>query len=67
MHGCQILKDKGYNVTQWALDNEVIIENNLFRTNPYKDYLQVIDRRAEFLAKAHANFNPELDKLKLRI
>lgn len=67
MHGCYILRDKGYNVYQYVIENQIIIENNLFRFNPYKDYIVNIDRRQEFLANAHVNFNPELEKLKLRI
>lgn len=67
MAGCQIMKDKGYQVSQYVLENEVIIENNKFRYNPYKDYVVSIDKRQEFLAQAHANFVPELEKLKSRI
>lgn len=78
--GCYILKQKDdnlrrdnwlarpfYNPMQFIIENEVIIENNKFRFNPYKDYLVTIDKREEFLAQAHANFNPELEKFKSRI
>ena len=67
MFGSQLLKNAGYDVKQHVLENEVIIENNKFRFNPYKKYLSIIDKKAEFLSKAHLNFNPELEKLKLRI
>lgn len=67
MHCAQAMKDKGMNVNQYVIENEVIIENNKFRFNPYKDYLVSIDKREEFLAQAHANFLPELEKFKSRI
>jgi len=67
LYGCYILREKGHQVNQYVIENEVIIENNFYRTNPYRDLIHSIDRRAEFLANAHANFNPELEKLKLRI
>lgn len=67
MTGCQLMKQKGYDVKQFVIINELIIENNLFRTNPYKDYLVTIDRRDEFLAQAHAAFPLELIKLHERI
>lgn len=66
MAGCQILKDNGYLVKQYVI-NQIIIENNKFRYNPYKDYIVSIDKKEEFLAKAHVNFQPELQKLYDRI
>lgn len=66
-HGCTIMKEKGYKIQQYLLGDEVIIENNLFRFNPYKAYLHTIDRRQEFLIRADANFIPELRKLVTRL
>lgn len=59
---CQLLKNKGVNVKQYILENEIIIENNKYRCNPYKNYLKSIDRRDEFLKQAHHNFNIEIQK-----
>jgi hypothetical protein len=59
---CTILKSKGVKVQQYVLDGEIIIENNKYRYNPYKDYLVSIDKREEFLAKAHSNYYTELQK-----
>jgi hypothetical protein len=62
MTACSILKQKGYNINQWVINGEIIIENNKFRFNPYQDYLVNIDRKKEFLEQAHLNFNLELQK-----
>jgi hypothetical protein len=62
MTACSILKQKGYNINQWVINGEVIIENNKFRYNPYQDYLITINRKDEFLNQAHSNFNLELQK-----
>jgi len=63
MMGCQILKDKGYDVRQYVIENEIIIENNKFRDNPYSNLLHTVDKKKEFLAQAESNFQPELQKL----
>jgi hypothetical protein len=62
MMACQMLKNKGVDIQQYVLRNEIIIENNKFRSNPYKDYITAIDRRKEFIAKAESNFSIELLK-----
>lgn len=66
-NGCQLLKNKAYNVRQFVLENEVIIENNKFRFNPYKSVIESIDRRECYLKHAHSNFAIELNKLNERI
>lgn len=63
MAGFQMLQSKGYDITQWVLGNETIIENNLLRYNPYRDYLDNMDRREEFLNNAKGNFDKEVKKL----
>ncbi len=62
MNACLILKSKGYNIQQYVLQNEIIIENNKFRFNPYENYLTVIDKREEFKNQANNSFNLELQK-----
>lgn len=62
MMACLKLKFKGHNIQQYTLQNEIIIENNKFRFNPYQNYLTTIDRREEFKNQANNNFNLELQK-----
>jgi hypothetical protein len=62
MMACLKLKSKGHNIQQYTLQNEIIIENNKFRFNPYQNYLTNIDKREEFKNQAHNNFNLELQK-----
>lgn len=42
---------------QYVIKNEVIIENNKFRYNPYKDYVTSVNRKEEFIKIAQDNFN----------
>lgn len=58
----QIMKQKGINVNQFVLENEIIVEDHLFRFNPYKNYLSIIDKREEFKQIAHSNFQNEINK-----
>jgi len=62
MYCSQIMRQKGINVNQFILENEIIVEDHLFRFNPYKDYLSIIDKREEFKQIAHANFQNEINK-----
>ena len=45
-------------VSQYVITNEVIIENNLYRSNPYREYLHSIDKREEYKKIANDNFEP---------
>lgn len=58
----QIMKQKGININQFVLENEIIVEDHLFRFNPYKNYLSIIDKREEFKQIAHSNFQNEINK-----
>jgi hypothetical protein len=58
----QIMKQKGMNVIQFVLENEIIVGDDLFRFNPYKNYLSIIDKREEFKQMAHKNFQNEINK-----
>ena len=51
------------NPIQYIMVNEVIIENNLFRFNPYQEYLHTIDTREEYKKIANDNFNPCVNKV----
>ena len=43
-------------------NNEIIVEDHLFRFNPYKNYLQTINKQEEFKKIAHENFEKEIIK-----
>ena len=59
---CQYMKLHDNDVNQYVIKNEIIIENNKFRFNPYKDYLSNIHMRSKFSQRAADNFNPECVK-----
>ena len=58
---CEHGKTKNFNASQYVLVNEVIIENNKFRYNYYKDYIHNINRKDEFMKIAHTNFVPSIN------
>jgi hypothetical protein len=58
----EMLRQNGTTITQYILKNEVVVEDQLFRFNPYKNYLKIIDRREEFKKIAQENFQNELIK-----
>jgi hypothetical protein len=53
---CEHGKNKNFNVSQYVLTNEIIIENNKFRYNYYKDYIHSINKKEEFIKIAQDNF-----------
>lgn len=55
--------EKKFKASQYVISNEVIIENNKFRFNPYKEYLHNIDRREEFKQISISNFNSSIIKI----
>jgi hypothetical protein len=55
-----MLKQKGLDVTQYILENEIIVEDHLYRFNPYKNYLSTINKQEEFKKIAYENFEKEL-------
>ena len=57
---CEIIKQKGYNIQQYVLENSVVIENFKYRWNPYKDYLSLIDKQSEFRQIAESNLSKEI-------
>jgi hypothetical protein len=59
---CDIMKQKGYNVQQYVLENSIVIENFKYRWNPYKNYLSLIDKQNEFRKQAEDNLNKELQE-----
>jgi hypothetical protein len=58
----QIMRQKGMSVRQFILENEIIVEDQLFRFNPYKQHLETINKQEEFKRNAHANFEAEVIK-----
>jgi hypothetical protein len=62
MYCSYIMKQKGLDIKQYILENEIIVEDHLFRFNPYKDYLTIINKQEEFKKIAHENFQKEIIK-----
>jgi hypothetical protein len=62
MYCSNLMYNKGLGVLQYVLENEVIVEDHLFRFNPYKDYLTVINKQEEFKKIANFYFKEELIK-----
>jgi hypothetical protein len=57
-----MLKQKGHSISQFVLENLIIGENHLYRTNnTIKKYITSKDRKKEFLKIAEANFEKELN------
>jgi hypothetical protein len=50
-------RNLNFTPSQYVIENEVIIENNKFRYNSYKDYVTNINRKEEFIKIAQDNFN----------
>jgi hypothetical protein len=59
---CDIMKQKGYNIQQYILENSIVIENFKYRWNPYKNYLSLIDKQNEFRQQAESNIQNEIQK-----
>lgn len=62
MYCSYMMKQKGLGVMQYVLENEVIVEDHLYRFNPYKEFLTVINKQEEFKKIAQENFEKELIK-----
>lgn len=62
MYCSEMMKQKGIDVNQYVLENEIVIEDNLFRYSPYKTYLSLIDKQEEFKKIANLHFKNELIK-----
>jgi len=59
---CIYGQQKGFNASQFVINNEVIIENNKFRYNLYKDYIVTINKKDEFMDIAKNNFNESVQE-----
>lgn len=64
---CNAMTNKGIHVTEYILKGSVVIENFKYRYNPYKKYLHLIDKQAEFRKQAESNLNLEIQKFISRI
>jgi len=60
MYCCMYGAQKNFFASQYIIDNEIIIENNKFRYNPYKEYIIGIDKKEEYIQKAKLNFEPSI-------
>jgi hypothetical protein len=66
MYCCNIMKQKGYDVQQFVLEEVVITENIKYRYNPYSEFLSSNDeisdaRRKDFRKKAEMNLIKEVE------
>jgi hypothetical protein len=59
---CNLMKQKGYDVQQYVLENSVVIENFKYRWDSYKNYLYLINKQNEFRKQAEDNLNLEIEK-----
>jgi hypothetical protein len=64
---CDIMKQKGYKIQQYVLEDTVIIENFKYRLDPYKEYLTLTNSPREYQKIAENNLNLELKKFSNRI
>jgi hypothetical protein len=64
---CDIMKQKGYNIQQYVLENSIIIENFKYRWNPYKNFLYSINKQDEFRKQAELNIQNEIQNFINRI
>ena len=64
---CNIIKQKGYDVQQYILEGEIIIENFKYRWNPYKNFLYLINKQDEFRQQAESNLKNEINNFMNRI
>jgi len=67
MYGCKILKRHNIHPQQYIIENEIVIENNKFKLEYFKELLTLIDRKEEFTKTANNNFQSELIKLNERL
>ena len=57
---CNMMKHKKYKIQQYVLENMVVAENILFRQDPYKPFLSLINKQDEFRKQAEENLMIEL-------
>lgn len=55
-------KEKNFKAKQFVLMNEIILENNLYRYNPYKNYITNLNKKEEFIQIAKSNFLSSVEK-----
>jgi hypothetical protein len=60
MFCCDIMRQKQLTPQQYVINNLVVAENYIFRSNPYIDYLDIIDKKNEFRTQADWNLQKEL-------
>jgi hypothetical protein len=58
---CNVMKQKGYDVQQYVLEEIVVAENMKYRWNPYQEYLYLINKQDEFRKQAESNLNKEIE------
>jgi hypothetical protein len=67
MYCCDIMKQKQLNPQQYVINNLVVAENYKYRSNPYSQYLKIINKKDEYRVQAENNFGIELNNFRNRI
>ena len=67
MYCSEILKNKGFNIQQYVVNNILVAENLKYRSNPYEEFIALIDRKSEFRKIAEDNLQLEIQKFINRI
>jgi len=60
MHGCNILKQHGYDIKQYVLDG-IIVKEDLPHSSEYTSKLTILDRKAEYRQNSYKNFQTEIN------
>lgn len=63
MYGAQILKQAGYDVQQWVVENLVVSENHKYRVNSYTNLLVNTNDRNKFREDSDTKLIEEVHKL----
>jgi hypothetical protein len=63
MYGCDIMKQKQYDVQQYIIENLVVSENHRYRSNPYGDFIQTTNNRESFRDESEKYLHLEVNNL----
>jgi hypothetical protein len=64
---CSLMKQKGFNVQQYMVENLIVAENYKHRTNPYSNYIKYIDNKDNYRLESIMNLSSEITKFNNRI
>jgi len=64
---CDMIKQKGYDVQQYVLEEMIVTENIKYGWNPYSSLLYLINKKDEFRIQAESNLSNEIQNFINRI